>query len=195
MFLAALADPCRNVVLIGPGHGDAPRLRRRVLEILATGRGAVLDADALTAFADSPDALFRAIAGPTVLTPHAGEFSRLFPDLDAAHDRLGAARAAAARAGSVVILKGSDTVIAAPDGKAVINDNAPPTLAAAGSGDALAGLVAGLMAQGMGPMAAAAAVWLHGEAARRFGPGLIAENIPDTLPAVLLALAGDLPAN
>ncbi len=195
VFRAALADPRRNAVLIGPGHGDAPRLRGRVAEILAAERAAVLDADALTAFAERPDELFRLISGPAVLTPHAGEFARLFPDL-AALDHLGAARAAAARSGAVVLLKGSDTVIAAPDGAALINDNAPPTLATAGAGDVLAGIIAGLLAQGMPPLAAAAAaVWMHGDAARRFGPGLIAEDIPEMLPAVLRGLAGVAAAN
>jgi NAD(P)H-hydrate epimerase len=141
VFHAALADPRRNVVLIGPGHGDAPRLRSRVAEILAAGRAAVLDADAMTVFADDPDALFRMIAAPVVLTPHAGEFARLFPDL-APRDRLEAAAGGGVR-GRGRRSEGSDTVIAAPDGAALINDNAPSTLATAGSGDVLAGIVAG----------------------------------------------------
>ena len=189
-FLAALEDPRRNAVLIGPGHGDAALLRRRVDAILALGRACVLDADVFGAFAEAPSRLFDAVHGAAILTPHTGEFSRLFPDLDAKADRLGAARAAAARARAVVVLKGSDTVIAAPDGRAAINANAPPWLATGGAGDVLAGFAAGLLAQGMAAFeAACAAVWVHGAAAGAFGPGLIAEDLPDILPRILGALA------
>ena len=172
---------------VGPGGGVNERTRDHVLQILAAGRGCVIDADGLSVFADQPDRLFKAIAKSgqcPVLTPHAGEFARLFPDM--AGGKLAAARAAARRSGAVVIYKGPDTVIAGPDGRAVINDNAPPTLATAGSGDVLAGLCLGLMAQGMASFEAAlAAVWVHGAAATAFGPGLISEDIEGQIPATL----------
>jgi len=128
---------------------------------------------------------------PAVLTPHEGEFGRVFGGLLASsQNRIEAARAASARAGCTVLLKGPDTVIAAPDGRAVVNTNAPATLATAGSGDVLAGFIGGLMAQGVHSFdAAAMAVWLHGKAASRFGPGLIAEDIPEVLPFMLAELA------
>ncbi|HUZ73429.1 MAG TPA: NAD(P)H-hydrate dehydratase [Stellaceae bacterium] len=187
-FAALLADPRRNAVLVGPGAGTDAATRRDALAALGHRRAAVLDADALTVFAGDAEALFAAIAGATVLTPHEGEFVRLF-GAEEALDKLARARAAAARSGAVVLLKGPDTVIAAPDGPAAINANAPPDLATGGSGDVLAGMILGLLAQGLDPFrAAAAAAWLHGEAARFFGPGLVADDLPEEIPSVLRRL-------
>ena len=160
--------------------------RDKVLAILAAEKRAVLDADALTSFAENAEVVFRAIRSPCVLTPHEGEFARLF---DPSGSKLERALRAARTSGAVVLLKGNDTVVAAPDGRAVINEGAPPELATAGSGDVLAGIVVGLLAQGMPAFeAAAAAVWLHGAAARRVGPGLIAEDLVDGLPSALTVL-------
>jgi ADP-dependent NAD(P)H-hydrate dehydratase / NAD(P)H-hydrate epimerase len=185
-FAELLGDPRRNAILLGPGLGTDAQTRAQVMAALATRRAVVLDADALTVFADGPDVLFRAIAGAVAMTPHEGEFARLFRE---SGDKLARTRAAAATSGAVVLLKGSDTVIAAPDGRAAINANAPPDLATAGSGDVLAGLLIGLLAQGLDAFhAAAAACWLHGEAAAQFGPGLVAEDIIETLPSALRRL-------
>ncbi len=184
---ALLADKRRNVVAIGPGAGVGAATRACVLAALATRRACVLDADALTSFAEAPEDLFRAIAGPCVMTPHAGEFRRLF---HVTGDKLARTRAAASRSGAVVLLKGSDTVVAAPDGRAIINSNAPPQLATGGSGDVLTGIIAGLLAQGMAPFeAAAAGAWLHGAAAAKFGLGLVAADLPDALPGVIQLLS------
>jgi hydroxyethylthiazole kinase-like uncharacterized protein yjeF len=182
-----LADRRFNALVIGPGAGVAAATRRLVETVLAAGRASVLDADGLTAFAGASDRLAAALAGPTVLTPHDGEFARLFPELAGA--RLERARVAARAIGATVLLKGPDTVIAHPDGSAAINANAPPELATAGAGDVLAGFIGGLLAQRMAPFAAAAAAaWLHGAAASQVGRGLIAEDLPETLPAVLRTL-------
>lgn len=172
--------------LIGPGAGVDKETFGHALAMLAKGRPTVIDADAITAFQDEPGALDRAVHGPCVLTPHESEFRRVF---DSSGDKLTRSRAAARRCGAVVVLKGSDTVIAAPDGRAIINANAPSTLATAGTGDVLSGIILGLLAQGMSAFdSAAAGVWLHGAAAAEFGPGLLAEDLPDLLPAVFRRL-------
>ncbi len=185
-----LADPRRNAVVIGPGLGVGPETRELVAAVLDARIATVLDADAITSFAGAERALFERLHGRCVLTPHDGEFERLFPGLRArTPSKIDAAREAAGRSGTVVVLKGPDTVIAAPDGRAVVNADAPPWLATAGSGDVLAGFIGGLLAQSMPPFpAACAAVWLHGRAAAAFGPGLVAEDLPEALPRVLAEL-------
>jgi len=181
-FNHLLDDPRFSAVLIGPGSGVSEQTRARVLAMLGSGRPIVLDADALTSFAGNPAELEWEITGPCIITPHEGEFRRLFA---ATGDKVTRARAAARVSGAIVVLKGRDTVIASPDGRAIINSNAPPTLATAGSGDVLSGLILGLLAQGMEPyIAAAAGVWMHGAAATAFGSGLMAEDLPDLVPGV-----------
>jgi len=185
-----LKDKRLNAVVIGPGCGLGLATEEFVAAALNSGAATVIDADGLSAFKNEPKVLLRLLREPAVLTPHEGEFERVFPGLLAASaSKLEAVRTAAAQARCTVLLKGADTVIAAPDGRAAINANAPPALATAGSGDVLAGLIGGLLAQGLDSFTAASmAVWLHGEAANMFGPGLIAEDLPEQIPAVLRAL-------
>lgn len=172
--------------LIGPGAGVTDDTRMQSLKLLATSLPVVLDADAITAFQDDVRVLTNYLHANCVLTPHEGEFKRLF---NLTEDRMVTAQQAAKDSGAVIVLKGSETIIAAPDGQTIINDNAPPTLATGGSGDVLAGMIAGLIAQGMPAFeASAAAVWMHGEAAKLFGLGLIAEDLPGLLPQVLQKL-------
>jgi hydroxyethylthiazole kinase-like uncharacterized protein yjeF len=196
-FARLLADERRNAILVGPGSGVDERTRASAAVALRTGRAVVLDADAITAFAGNPTGLFELIRGPVLLTPHEGEFRRLFPDLSSVTGKVERTRQAARRSGATILLKGPDTVVAAPDGRAIINVHAPATLATAGSGDVLAGMAGGLMAQGLSPLAAgAAAAWLHGDCAFRFErPGLIAEDligrIPEALAAVISGDPGD----
>jgi len=189
-----LSDKRFNAVVIGPGCGVGRQTQEFVSAVLASGAAAVLDADALTSFHDDPAALFRVLREPAVLTPHEGEFERIFPGLLAkSENRIEAARAAAAAARCTVLLKGPDTVIAGPDGRTIINSHAPPALATAGSGDVLSGFIGGLMAQGFDSFrAAAAAAWLHAKAAAQFGPGLISEDLPEQLPAVLSTLREEI---
>lgn len=193
-----LDDDRLSAMLIGPGAsgGSSPAATRGlVLTMLASGRPVVLDADALSAFHEDPSLLFAAIAGhsrPVVLTPHGGEFVRLFtkPEVSLAGSKLDQTRAAARLSGAVVLFKGADTVIAAPDGRAAVNRHAPATLATAGAGDVLAGMIVGLLAQGMPAwQASCAAAWLHGDAALGFGVGLIADDLPGQIPAALQRLA------
>ena len=197
---ALLSDKRHNAVALGPGGGVGEAMRQQVLAALRSERAVVLDADALTSFADQPEALFSAIrdraGSPVVLTPHSGEFDRIFNGIAAdpqLRSKLERARRAAAASGAVLLLKGADTVVAEPGGRASIAANAPPNLATAGAGDVLAGMIAGLLAQVMPDFdAASAAVWLHGEAARTFGPGLIAEDLPECLPAAYRRLFAEM---
>ncbi len=195
----ALSDPRFTSVCLGPGLGVGADTRALVAAALEAKRATVLDADALTAFADASDVLFDALHPDVVLTPHGGEFARLFPDIakqldqppeaGPAFSKVDAVRAAADRAGCVVLFKGPDTVVADPTGAGLVvpaaYDRVAPWLATAGSGDVLSGFIAGLLARGTDPVEAAClGAWLHVEAARAFGPGLIAEDLPETLPHV-----------
>jgi hydroxyethylthiazole kinase-like uncharacterized protein yjeF len=192
-----LADPRKNAIVLGPGLGVGEETCALVETALApsgspTLRAHVLDADALTSFAGQPERLFTAVQttdGPVVLTPHDGEFAHLFKQFMEL-PKVERAREAARLSGATIVLKGADTVVADPDGRAAIAHNAPAWLGTAGAGDVLAGMIGGLLAQGMsGFEAAAAAVWMHGEAAKHFGPGLISEDLPDMLPKVWTTLA------
>jgi NAD(P)H-hydrate epimerase len=182
-FTGLIGDPRITAVILGPAAGVNARTQAFVLAALQAGKACVLDADALTVFKDAPSEFFKAISSPVLLTPHEGEFARLFGKVT---DRETDALRAAKTSGAVVLLKGADTIIAAPDGRMVINRAAPPTLATAGSGDVLAGFAGGLMAQGMEVFdAACASAWIHAECARLFGPGLISEDLSEIVPQVL----------
>jgi hydroxyethylthiazole kinase-like uncharacterized protein yjeF len=195
-FAELLDDKRLNSIVLGPGAGVGGRTRDFVHTALSAKRGLVLDADALTSFAEEPGRLFESIKvshdPQVVLTPHEGEFPRLFSDISNKHpgrSKLERVRDAAERCGAVVLLKGPDTVVASPDGRASIASNAPPWLATAGAGDVLAGIIAGVLAQGVAAYEAACiGVWMHGEAAGEAGPGLIAEDLPEVLPAVFRRL-------
>jgi len=177
-----LRDARRNVWVCGPGLGIEPAAGK-LAALIEAGKTILADADALTACAGAPERL----RGAAVITPHAGEFGRVFGPVGP--DKLATVRAAAATCQAVTVLKGPDTVIAAPDGRVAINSNAPPWLATGGTGDVLSGTIAALLAQGMAPFeAACAGVWLNGAAANRLGQGLIAEDLPEALRAVIAGL-------
>jgi hydroxyethylthiazole kinase-like uncharacterized protein yjeF len=180
-----------DAAIIGPAAGVNEATVSNLFALARTGAAIVIDADALTAFRDDPEELFSVLDRDDVLTPHQGEFERVFPGLlKTSPERIAAVRKAAARAHAVVLLKGPDTTIAAPDGRCAVNTNGSPWLATAGSGDALAGFIGGLIAQGMDSFeAACAGVWIHAQAADLHGPGLISEDLPGLTPAVLRQLA------
>ena len=184
------AAEAAEAAVIGPAAGVNDETLANVLALARTGAALVIDADALTVFRDDPEELFSALDRDDVLTPHPGEFERVFPGLLAsAASKVEAAREAAQRAGAVVLIKGADTVIAAPDGRAAVNLNGAPWLATAGSGDVLAGFIGGLLAQGMESFeAACAGVWIHAACGAAFGPGLISEDLPGLAPTVLADL-------
>lgn len=185
--LEALAEAL-DCVLIGPAAGLNEATVQNLAALAQTGAVLVVDADALTIFKGRGLDLFAGLDRDDVLTPHEGEFERVFPGL-LTQGREAAALEAAAQAGCHIVLKGAETVIAAPDGRSRVNANGSPWLATAGSGDVLAGLIGGLVAQGMESFdAASGAVWMHGAAAEAFGPGLIAEDLPDLIPGVLRGL-------
>lgn len=198
-----LEDERFNAVCLGPGLGRGADTQALVMAVLKEKRATVLDADALTRFELKPQALFAILHENCVITPHGGEFAKLFPDLaeklnapattGSAYSKVDATREAAKRAGCVVLFKGPDTVIAAPDGRCSVNsahyDRSAPWLATAGSGDVLAGFITGLLARGFTPMQAAeTAAYIHVECALEFGPGLIAEDLPEQIPAVFRKL-------
>lgn len=182
-----------QAAIVGPGMGQFPDVKQVAIAALKGGQASVVDADAITAFREAPKELFDVLPERAVLTPHLGEFGRIFPGVwEAAPEKLSAALKAAETCGRVVLLKGPDTVIAAPDGRARINVHATPFLASAGTGDVLAGIIGAFLAQGMDPFdAASAGAWMHGEAGRRIGPGLIADDLPGLVPDILNAFAPD----
>lgn len=182
-----------DAAVIGPAAGVTESTLLNVLALARTGAALVLDADAVTVFRDDPGELFSVLDRDDILTPHPGEFERIFPGLLAGSpERIAAARRAAEKAGAVVLLKGSDTVVAAPDGRAAVNVNGSPWLATAGSGDVLAGFIGGLVAQGMESFeAACAAAYIHAECAELHGPGLISEDLPGLAPTILRRLHED----
>jgi len=202
-YAELLSDRRITVGVLGPGAGIGSELREKVQVAVEKLRAVILDADALTSFGDNPKQLFTMLKNhpesSVILTPHGGEFSRLFSSIEqipSVKQKLEAARAASHETGAVVLLKGADTVVSSPDGRALIAKNAPPYLATAGAGDVLAGIIAGLCTQGMSAFeAAAAGVWLHGEAAREAGPGLVAEDLPEALPKVYRRLFAELSPN
>lgn len=181
-FEQLISDDRVTAYLIGPGAGITSETRNLVLQLLATRKPLVIDADAITVFQHDPGTLFDAILGPCVLTPHEGEFARIFSINGSREQR---AHAAAELAHATVVLKGAHTLVATPNNPLIINENAPANLATAGTGDVLAGMILGLLAQGMNVrLASAAAVWMHGAAAKLSGKGLIAEDLPDLLPII-----------
>jgi len=188
-----LQDMRFNALVLGPALGVHSGTRAMVAVAAQARRSLVLDADALTSFEGLASEMRQAFRhAPTVLTPHEGEFKRLFkdhPDILDPESKIERAHRAAAYTGAVVVLKGADTVVAAPDGRAAINENGTPYLGTAGSGDTLCGIIAGLMAQGLPAFeAACAGVWIHAEAGAGFGPGLIAEDLAELIPGVLRRL-------
>lgn len=186
-----IAQPRISAQLIGPGAGVSEHTREATLKMLSSGKPVVIDADAISSLNAKVSLLKKKIVSSCVLTPHDGEFARLFGNSagDTLETRLQSAQDAASLSQAIIVLKGGQTIIATPDGRLMINQNAPPTLATAGTGDVLAGMIVSLLAQGMPAFeACAAAAWIHGAAAQAFGPGLIAEDLPGLIPAVLGSL-------